>query len=104
MGGLKTLGRPIVFLSNVMNHDLPFARKLAAKHPLTIIERRPTYREIRGFYSKLGLLISSRLPSSIIALSESVPVMTIEPSTFKLTGIFAQLGYPYATLRLSEPG
>lgn len=104
MTGLKSFERPIVFLSNAMNHDLPFARKLALKHPLTVLERQPTYREIRGFYGNLSILVSSRLHSSIIALSESVPVLTIEPSTFKLTGIFEQLDYPYPTLKLNQPG
>lgn len=104
MSGLKAFNLPVVFLSNAMNHDLDFACKLADKHELTVVKRQPTYREIRGFYCDLGVLISSRLHSSIIALSEDVPVMTIEPSTFKLTGIFDQLGYPVKTLRLEKPG
>lgn len=104
MVGLQALNRPVVFLSNAMNHDLPFAHMLAQKYKLTIVERQPTYREIRGFYSDLGLLVSSRLHSSIIALSEAVPVMTIEPSVFKLTGIFEQIKYPVATLNLHSVG
>lgn len=104
MAGLKTFNRPLVFLSNAMNHDLAFAYALAAKHELTVVERQPSYREIRGFYTNLSALISSRLHSSIIALSESIPVMTIEPSTFKLTGIFEQLGYPIKTLRVNQKG
>lgn len=104
MSGLKAFNLPVVFLSNAMNHDIEFAYRLAAKYEMKVVARQPTYREIRGFYSDLGVLISSRLHSSIIALSENVPVMTIEPSRFKLTGIFDQLGYPVKTLRLDKRG
>jgi len=94
--------RPVFFLSNAMNHDLPFAEALQKNHALTVLPRQPGYEEIRSFYRDLSVLVSSRLHSSILALCEGVPVVTIEPSSFKLTGIFQQLDYPLPTERLQS--
>lgn len=102
--GLSGMGRPIYFLSNAMSRDLDFARSLNRRFNFTVIERQPSYLEIRGFYTDLGVLVSSRLHSTILALAEGVPVVTLEPSTFKLTAILEQLDYPLNTLRTTEAG
>ena len=99
---LKSLNRPIAFLSNAMNHDIKFAQKYSDKYEINIVNRQPNYKEIQGFYKNIDLLISSRLHSSILALCQSVPVVTIEPSMFKLTAIFDQLDYPIKTVNLNE--
>lgn len=102
--GLSGLGRPIYFLSNAMSRDLDFARSLDHRFRIRVIERQPSYLEIRGFYAGLGVLISSRLHSTILALAEGIPVVTLEPSTFKLTAILEQLNYPLNTLRTTDVG
>ncbi len=102
--GLSAFGRPIYFLSNAMGRDLDFARSLKRRFNIHVIERQPSYLEIRGFYTDLGVLVSSRLHSTILALAEGVPVVTLEPSTFKLTAIIEQLDYPLNTLRTTDVG
>lgn len=102
--GMIGFGRPIYFLSNAMSRDLDFARSLKRRFNINVIERQPSYLEIRGFYTDLGVLVSSRLHSTILALAEGVPVVTLEPSTFKLTAILEQLDYPLHTLRTTDVG
>ncbi|WP_165799646.1 polysaccharide pyruvyl transferase family protein [Sphingomonas oleivorans] len=101
---IKTLGREFVYLSNAMNHDLELAHQFAARHGGIVIERQPTYRELRGFYGRMGVLVSSRLHASILALCEGTPVISIEPSVFKLTAIFEQMNYSIPTDNLAHAG
>jgi polysaccharide pyruvyl transferase WcaK-like protein len=102
--GLRKLGRPIVFVSNAMNGDLEFGSKLMEKCAGSIIDRQPSYLELREMYRRMSVLISSRLHASILALCADTPVVTIEPSVFKLTAILQQLDYPIATDTLSSDG
>ena len=101
---LKELGRPFVFVSNAANHDLQLFRTLARKHGGHVVETQPDYVALRSIFSQLGVLISSRLHSSILALCEGTPVVTIEPSMFKVTGIFERLRYPFPTKNVALIG
>ncbi|QUT05659.1 polysaccharide pyruvyl transferase family protein [Sphingobium phenoxybenzoativorans] len=102
--GLKSHALDFVYLSNAMNHDLELATKLAAKYGGTVIDRQPTYRELRRLFGNLSVLVSSRLHSSILSLAEETPVVSIEPSLFKLTAIFEQMRYPISTDSFKSAG
>ncbi|MEE4450772.1 polysaccharide pyruvyl transferase family protein [Novosphingobium resinovorum] len=103
--GLAAFGQPLLLVSNAMNHDLDFARFLATMAPgVQVVERQPGYQELRGLYRPCSVLVSSRLHASVLALSEGVPVVSIEPSVFKLTAIFQQMEYPIPTERLQVSG
>lgn len=91
---LEHTGRPLVFVSNAMNHDLDFALRLAEGRDITVIRRQPSHAELADIYQGMGVLISSRLHASILALSAGTPVVAIEPQVFKLTAIFEQMAYP----------
>ena len=99
---LKKFNKPICFLSNAMNHDMKFAMQYAQKFNIEVIEYQPGYKDIQAFYADFDVLISSRLHSAILALAESVPVVSIEPSVFKLTSIFDQINYPIKTVNLND--
>ena len=100
--GLKKFNKPICFLSNAMNHDMKFAMKYSQKYDIEVIDYQPSYKVIQDFYKDFDVLISSRLHSAILALAESVPVVSIEPSVFKLTSIFDQINYPLKTVNLND--
>lgn len=100
--GLKKFNKPICFLSNAMNHDMKFAMQYAQKFDIEVIGYQPGYKDIQAFYADFDVLISSRLHSAILALAESVPVISIEPSVFKLTSIFDQINYPIKTVNLND--
>jgi polysaccharide pyruvyl transferase WcaK-like protein len=101
---LQELGRPIAFVSNAMNGDLAFGTELMAKCGGTIIVRQPTYIELRELYRRMSVVVSSRLHAAILALCADTPVITLEPSVFKLSAIFQQLRYPIPTDRITLPG
>jgi|GEM_PF-2968523 len=102
--GAKKFGRPITFLSNAMHHDVPFVKGLAQKHDIQVISRQPTYREIQGFYNHIDILVGSRLHSNVLALCAGVPVVSLEASIFKMTGVFEQLEYPIPTSNMKDIG
>lgn len=105
LDGLASFGRPLLFVSNAMNHDLEFARSLAHRVPgARVVEHQPGYQDLRAYYRPCSVLISSRLHASVLALAEGVPVVSIEPSVFKLTAIFQQMDYPIPTERLQVSG
>ncbi|MFT4053519.1 MAG: polysaccharide pyruvyl transferase family protein [Novosphingobium sp.] len=103
--GLASFGRPVLFVSNAMNHDIPFSRSLAQRIPgAQVVDYQPGYQDLRAYYRPCSVLISSRLHASVLALAEGVPVVSIEPSVFKLTAIFQQMDYPIPTERLPVSG
>ncbi|MBB4526527.1 UNVERIFIED_ORG: polysaccharide pyruvyl transferase WcaK-like protein [Rhizobium sophorae] len=105
MKGLEEFKRPIVFVSNAVNHDRDFSTYLAGLTSNgTVVEHQPGYIELRSFYKDCAVLVSSRLHASILALCEGTPVLSIEPSVFKLTAIFEQMNYPIKTVRLQDAG
>ncbi|CAL1691032.1 hypothetical protein MMB232_01167 [Brevundimonas subvibrioides] len=104
MSGLSTLGRPFLYLTNAMNHDTALARELAQTYGGEVIDHQPGYLDLRTHYARCAVLISSRLHASILALCEGVPVVSIEPSVFKLTAIFDQMNYPIRTESMGRPG
>jgi polysaccharide pyruvyl transferase WcaK-like protein len=105
MTGLAALKRPLVFVTNAVNHDRTFSQEIAAMAGGgTVVMHQPGYQDLRGYLRPCSVLISSRLHSSVLALAEGVPVVSIEPSLFKLTAIFQQMDYPIPTVRLQEAG
>jgi hypothetical protein len=101
---LEAAGRPMVFVSNAMNHDLEFAARLAEGRPMTLVRRQPSHSELVDLYRGMGVLISSRLHASILALSAGTPVVSIEPQVFKLAAIFEQMAYPLPSETVHEAG
>jgi polysaccharide pyruvyl transferase WcaK-like protein len=93
--------RPLVFISDAMHRDRAFAEDLQNRHEIHVPGHQPTYTELQTIYSCFGALVASRLHPSILAISTGTPVITIEPSIFKLTAIFEQMSYPYGT---EDPG
>src|SRR5262249_2309962 len=74
MEGLRRLGRPLLFVSNAMNHDRDFSRHLAELAGVgEVVTNQPNYEALRAYFGKCSVLISSRLHSSILALCEGVP-------------------------------
>jgi polysaccharide pyruvyl transferase WcaK-like protein len=103
--GLNMTGRPVVLVSNAIHRDLAFARRLNRMiDKSTVIDYQPRYQQLRSIYRQCDAVISSRLHASILALCEGVPVVSIEPSVFKLSAIFRQLDYPLETERLQQAG
>ncbi|MEJ1157547.1 polysaccharide pyruvyl transferase family protein [Prosthecomicrobium sp. N25] len=101
---LKATGRPFVFVSNAANHDLAFAERMALRYDGKVVGWQPKYRDLQSIMSRLAVLVSSRLHSSILAMSAGTPVVTVEPSVHKLTGIMQEIRYPLATRRSTDPG
>jgi polysaccharide pyruvyl transferase WcaK-like protein len=104
LSSLARLSRPLVFVSNAIHRDRVFAKKLQRRYQMKIIERQPSYTELQSIYSNFAALISSRLHSSILAIIRGTPVISIEPSVFKLTAVLEQMCYPYETEDPRRPG
>lgn len=100
--GLRALDRPIVFISNSMKDDIPFARMMAQHTHVEFRVDQPSFREMVRLYRGASMVISSRLHASIFAMCAQVPVLSIEPQLFKLTGILDQLDYPIPTVRMGD--
>jgi len=101
---LVGLNRPLVFVSNAIHRDRLFAKELQQRYPIKVIHHQLSYTELQTMYSSFAVLIASRLHSSILAISRGTPVISIEPSVFKLTAILEQMSYPYQTEDPRFPG
>jgi polysaccharide pyruvyl transferase WcaK-like protein len=94
---IGAIGRPLVFVSNDIQRDLPFARDMAERHRITIIERQPAFRELMAMYRRASVIVASRLHSSLLGFCAGVPVVTLEQHSHKIGGIVSQLGFPIET-------
>lgn len=101
---LKGLGRPLVFVSNCMNDDIPFIQNYADRYGITYAREQRGYKGLQGDFKDAELLVSSRLHAAVLSLSCGTPVVSMEPQLFKLTGIFQQLTYPIPTEKIDNAG
>lgn len=101
---LKGFGRPLVFVSNCMNDDIPFIQNYADRYGITYAREQHGYKSLQSDFKDAELLVSSRLHAAVLSLSCGTPVVSMEPQLFKLTGIFQQLSYPIPTEKIDNTG
>jgi polysaccharide pyruvyl transferase WcaK-like protein len=102
IGKLQQAGFDLVFVSNELPIDTPVYRSLAADIPIEGrgLEFDPYTELLAGF----DFLVTSRMHTGILAMVAGTPIVPVEPTAFKMTGLFQELGLETPVIRPSEPG
>lgn len=94
ISGLHTEGFKVVLVSNELPADLPFYQELMARHPGLTLEGggldHDRYGELLGSYD---FVVTSRMHTGVLAMVAGTPVVPVEGSSFKITGLFQELGF-----------
>lgn len=88
--GLETAGFHVELVSNEWPADLPFYETLGGKYPY--VGRgldHDRYGELLGTYDTV---VSSRMHTGVLAMCAGIPVVAVEGSSFKITGLYQELG------------
>lgn len=98
--GLRAAGFKVVLVSNELPADLPFYATVLQQFPEIKLEGagldHERYCRLLGSFE---LVVSSRMHTGILALVGGTPVVPIEGSSFKITGLFQELGFEQPVVR-----
>jgi polysaccharide pyruvyl transferase WcaK-like protein len=94
IAGLRTAGFKLVLVSNELPADQPFYAQIRARFPDIPIEGagldHDRYGELLGGFD---LVVTSRMHTGVLAMVAGTPVVAVEGSSFKITGLFKELGF-----------
>lgn len=97
---LRCQGFRVVLISNEMPADLPFYERLAQQFPGLGVEGAKLDHERYGeLLSTFDAVVTSRMHTGILAMTAGTPVVPVEGSSFKITGLFRELGFSEPVIR-----
>lgn len=99
IAGLERAGFRVELVSNEWPADLPFYETLGGKYPY--VGRgldHDRYGELLGTYDAV---VSSRMHTGVLAMCAGAPVVAVEGSSFKITGLYQELGLQRPVIRPS---
>lgn len=98
--GLRAAGLEVVLVSNELPVDLYFYERVMARFPGLRIEGarldHDKYAELLGTFD---VVVTSRMHTGILAMAAGTPVVPVEGSSFKITGLFQELGFSAPVIR-----
>ena len=102
--GLRAAGFTIVLVSNELPVDLPFYTQVMQRHPDIKLEGAgldyDRYGELLGGFD---FVVTSRMHTGVLAMVAGTPVVPVEGSSFKITGLFQELGFTEPVVGPSGP-
>lgn len=99
IAGLERAGFDVDLVSNEWPADLPFYETLGGKY--RYVGRgldHDRYGELLGSYDAV---VSSRMHTGVLAMCAGAPVVAVEGSSFKITGLYQELGLQRPVIRPS---
>lgn len=90
----------IELVSNEMPAEMPFYEEMLARYPELVISGagydHDRYCQLLGEYD---FVITSRMHTGILAMIMGTPVIPVEGASFKMTGLFNELGFTAPVIR-----
>lgn len=98
-------GFQVSLLSNELSTDLPFYQKIHSRFSTVKIEGKGLeYERYCDLLATYNFIVTSRMHTGILAMVCSTPIVPIEPTHFKMTGLFQELGVGTPVIRPLENG
>ncbi len=101
---LRAQETEVVLVSNEVPADLEFYERLMARFPGLQLEGagldHDAYGELLGSFDSV---VSSRMHTCILAMVAGAPVVAVEGASFKITGLFKELGFTDGVLDPTSP-
>ncbi len=100
IAALRAKGFKIELISNEIPADLGFYEQLRAAFPdLTIASAGLDHDRYCELLATYELVVSSRMHTGILAMIAGTPVVPVEGASFKITGLFQELGLATPVIR-----
>lgn len=100
ISGLRGAGLTVALVSNELPADLPFYTEVMARFPDIKLEGagldHDAYCRLLGTFD---IVVTSRMHTGILAMVGGAPVVPVEGSSFKITGLFQELGFERPVIR-----
>lgn len=105
VAALLAEGLTVELVSNELPADQPYYEQLVRRHPALKIAGaglgHDGYAQLLGSYE---LVITSRMHTGVLAMVAGCPVVPVEGASFKITGLFQELGVTVPVIRPAQPG
>ena len=97
---LERAGFTVVLVSNELPADQPFYDLLRQQFPQLVVEGAGLDHDAyAALLSSFELVVTSRMHTGILAMTAGTPVVPVEGSSFKITGLFRELGFDEPVIR-----
>jgi polysaccharide pyruvyl transferase WcaK-like protein len=90
--GLKTKGFNVVLVSNELPSDQAFFDQVRQRVSVPLEGARLDYDRYSEMLGGFDFVVSSRMHTSILAMVAGTPVIPVEGPSFKISGLFQELG------------
>lgn len=105
IAALRDRGFDISLVSNEVPSDQPFFDEVRRRVPVVHVEgERLEYDRYCELLGSFDFIVSSRMHTSILAMVAGTPVIPVEASSFKITGLFQELGLASSVIQPSVDG
>lgn len=102
--GLQAARHRVVLVSNEAPSDHAFYELLRKELGVTVEGAGLDYDRYAALLGRFDLVVSSRMHTAILAMVGGAPVVPVEGSSFKITGLFQELGLPVEVIRPPAAG
>jgi polysaccharide pyruvyl transferase WcaK-like protein len=97
-------GFDISLVSNELPSDQPFFDEVMRRIPVRVEGAKLDYDRYCELLGSFDFIVSSRMHTTILALVAGTPVIPVEASSFKITGLFQELGFPTPVIQPGSAG
>jgi polysaccharide pyruvyl transferase WcaK-like protein len=102
--GLRDKGFDVVLVSNEMPADREFFAQVKQRVAITVEGAELEYERYCELLGGFDFVVSSRMHTSILAMVAGTPVIPIEGPSFKISGLFQELGLGTRVIQPTRPG
>ncbi len=96
---LRAAGFTVVLVSNEVPADQPFYDELVARFQLAVEGRGLDHDRYGALLGSFDVVVTSRMHTGVLAMIGGAAVVPIEGSSFKITGLYQELGLPTTVIR-----
>jgi polysaccharide pyruvyl transferase WcaK-like protein len=102
--GLRAKGFDVVLVSNEMPADQEFFAMVKQRAAVDVAGAGLEYDRYCELLGTFDFVVSSRMHTSILAMVAGTPVIPVEGPSFKISGLFAELGFTTPVIQSNAPG
>lgn len=102
--GLRGKGFDVVLVSNEIPSDRAFFAQVQQRVPIAVEGAELEFERYCELLGGFDFVVSSRMHTSILAMVAGTPVLPVEGPSFKISGLFQELGVSTSVIQPTQPG
>jgi polysaccharide pyruvyl transferase WcaK-like protein len=102
--GLQGKGFEVVLVSNELPSDHAFYDQLRRQLGVAIEGQALDFDRYAAVLGTFDVVVTSRMHTGVLAMLGGAPIVPVEGSSFKITGMVQELGLAMAVIRPPDPG